>query len=107
MPINITGHHLQVTPALRHYVEEKLKRLEKHADSATNLHVVFDVTKTRQKVEATMHVGKKNIFATAENQNMYAAIDDLTDKLDRQIIKYKERSQSYHRDEGLKNRNKH
>jgi putative sigma-54 modulation protein len=103
MQINITGHHVDITPALRAYVEEKLERLERHFDNITNTHVILEIEKDRQKAEATINVSRGRVYADSENENMYAAIDSLVDKLDRQIKKHKEKLKDHHRGEGLKN----
>ena len=103
MQINITGHHVDITPALRAYVEEKLERLERHCDNITNAHVILEIEKDRQKAEATINVSRGRVYADSENENMYAAIDSLVDKLDRQIKKHKEKLKDHHRGEGLKN----
>ncbi len=103
MQINITGHHVDITPALHAYVEEKFERLERHFDNITNAHVILEIEKDRQKAEATIHVSKGQVYADAEDENMYAAIDSLADKLDRQIKKHKEKLKDHHRGEGLKN----
>ncbi len=103
MQINITGHHVDITPALRTYVEEKLVRLERHFDNITNAHVILEIEKDRQKAEATIHVSRGQVYADSEDENMYAAIDSLADKLDRQIKKHKEKLKDHHRGEGLKN----
>lgn len=103
MQINITGHHVDITAALRAYVEEKIERLERHFDNMTNIHVILSVEKDRQKAEATVHVSRGNIYAESEDENMYAAIDSLADKLDRQIKKHKEKLKNHHRGEGHKN----
>lgn len=102
MQINITGHHLDITDSLRAYIEEKFKRLERHFDKMTNIHVILEVKKGNQKVEAYVHVNKRDIFADAEDENMYAAIDHLADKLDRQIKKHKEKLTDHHRRESHK-----
>lgn len=104
MQLNLTGHHVEITSALRDYVTGKLERLERHFDHVTNVHVVLSVEKLRQKAEATIHITGNNLFADAEDGDMYAAIDALTDKLDRQIKKHKEKVTDHHRSEGsLKN----
>jgi len=103
MQINITGHHVDITPALRAYVEEKLERLERHFDNITNAHVILEIEKDRQKAEATINVSRGRVYADSEDENMYAAIDSLADKLDRQIKKHKEKLKDHHRGEGLKN----
>ncbi len=100
MQLNITGHHVEITDSMRNYVSEKFERLERHFDHVTNVHVVLSVEKLRQKAEATLHVTGNNLFADAENDDMYAAIDALTDKLDRQIKKHKEKVTDHHRGNG-------
>lgn len=91
MQINLTGHHLDLTDALRSYVNAKFQRLERHFDHINNVHVVLEVDKVRQKAEAKLNVNGGEIFATSEEEVMYAAIDSLVDKLDRQVIKHKEK----------------
>lgn len=91
MQINLTGHHLDITPALRDYVSEKFEKLTRHFDHINNVHVVMSVEKLVQKVEAKLNVNGGEIFADAEHDDMYAAIDALLDKLDRQIIRHKEK----------------
>ena len=91
MHINLSGHHVDLTDALRDYVTSKLSRLEKHFDSITTTEVTLTVEKLRQKAEATVRVSGADLFAQCESEDMYAAIDLLTDKLDRQIIKHKEK----------------
>ena len=91
MQVNISGHQLVVTDSLRDYVGEKLGRLERHFDKITNVQVTMEVEKLKQKIEATLHVAGGEVVANAEHQDMYAAIDLLADKLDRQLIKHKEK----------------
>lgn len=92
MQINITGHHVEVTPALKAYVQDKLKKIEKRFSNITNVHVTLTVeTKTLQKAEASIHLAKAEIHAASEHENMYAAIDTLVDKLSRQVTKHKEK----------------
>lgn len=93
MQLSISGHHVDVTDALKSYVEEKLQKLERHYDHITNAHVILTVEKLRQKAEATIHISGAELFADADCDDMYAAIDKLTDKLDRQVLKYKEKNQ--------------
>ncbi len=100
MQLNLSGHHIEITPALRSYVASKMERLERHFDQVTNMHVVLSVEKLRQKAEASLHVSGANLFADAENEDMYAAIDALVDKLDRQIKKHKEKLKDHHQSEG-------
>ena len=105
MQLNVTGHHVEITSALHDYVSSKLEKLERHFDHVTNVHVVLSVEKLRQKAEATISITGNNLFADAEDADMYAAIDALIDKLDRQIKKHKEKLTDHHRTEGatLKN----
>ena len=91
MQISVTGHHLDLIDALTDYVNEKFKRLERHFDHINNVHVVLEVDKVRQKAEAKLNVNGGEIFAASEEDVMYAAIDSLVDKLDRQVIKHKEK----------------
>ncbi len=100
MQVTITGHHLEITEALREYVNSKMQRLERHFDQVTNINVILAIEKLVHKAEATVPVNGSNLFANAEDQDMYAAIDALVDKLDRQIIKRKEKVTSHHRNEG-------
>lgn len=92
MQITVSGHHVEVTPALRDYVTTKLSKLQNHFDNITNTAVTLTVEKLVQKAEATVHVAGANLFAACENDDMYAAIDSLADKLDRQLIKHKEKA---------------
>lgn len=95
MQSNISGHHLEVTPAIKDYVTSKLDRLNRHSDRITSTQVTLSVDKLVQKAEATIHVSGKDFFADSESENLYAAIDVLTDKLDRQLIKHKEKIRSH------------
>ena len=97
MQIDLSGHHVDLTTPMRNYVNEKIGRLEKHFDRVTDIHVILSVEKQVQKAEATINVKGNKIFAHADEQDMYAAIDALADKLDRQIIKHKEKIQNHHR----------
>jgi len=90
----ISGHHVEVTPALREFINSKLEKLERHFDQISSIKVVLHVEKLRQKADATIHIAGADVVANAEHDDMYAAIDLLTDKLDRQIIKHKEKSQA-------------
>ena len=94
MQVNISGHQLDVTDALRDYIGEKLGRLERHFDKITNVQVIMKVEKLQQKVEATLQIPGGEVVANAEHEDMYAAIDALADKLDRQLKKHKEKQQS-------------
>lgn len=105
MHIILSGHHVDVTDALRSYVNDKMGRLERHFDNVTELHVVLSVEKLQQKAEATVHLSGNKLHADAVDADMYAAIDALVDKLDRQVKKHKEKVTDHHRSEGsIKNR---
>lgn len=94
MQLNITGHHVELTSAMNEYVTSKMEKLERHFDNVTNVHVVLGVEKLRKKAEATLHVSGADLFAECTDEDMYAAIDGLIDKLDRQVIKHKEKTNS-------------
>ncbi|MBI3562722.1 MAG: ribosome-associated translation inhibitor RaiA [Gammaproteobacteria bacterium] len=100
MQLSVTGHHVEITPPLQTYVANKFERLERHFDHVTNVHVVLTVEKLRHKAEATVHISGADVFADAIDGDMYAAIDLLADKLDRQIKKHKEKLTDHHRSEG-------
>jgi putative sigma-54 modulation protein len=98
MNLKITGHHLEVTPPIRDYVSAKLERVTRHFDHVIDVNVILTVEKLAQKVEANIHVSGKDIFAEASDNDMYAAIDALADKLDRLVLKHKEKNGSHGRD---------
>lgn len=91
MQINITGHHVDVSPALRAYVTEKMQKLTRHFDQVNSINVILNVEKLQQQAEATVKAGGRTMFATATAMDMYASIDGLIDKLDRQVRRYKDR----------------
>ena len=91
MNLNVSGHHLDVTPAMRTYVSGKLDRVTRHFDHVIDVHVILSVDKLLQKAEVTLHVRGKDIHAECIDADLYAAIDLLIDKLDRQVIKYKDK----------------
>ena len=91
MQLTITGHHIEVTEALRNHVTEKVARLARHFDKVMEVHVVLEVQKLQQKAEATVHVNGANLFAEDTQEDLYSAIDNLIDKLDRQVLKHKEK----------------
>lgn len=101
MQINLTGHHVDITKPLKGYVDNKFDRLARHFDNMINVHVILSVEKLRQKAEATLQINGANVFADSVHEDMYAAIDGLIDKLDRQVIKYKEKRKN-HRGSGPK-----
>jgi putative sigma-54 modulation protein len=98
MNLNITGHHLEVTPAIREYVSSKLDRVVRHFDHVTATHVILSVEKLNQKAEVTLHVRGRDIHVEAAEADLYAAIDAMVDKLDRQVVKHKEKSGEHSRD---------
>ncbi len=95
MQLNVSGHHVEVSEPLREYVENKFERLQRHFDQITNTEVTLIVEKLVQKAEATVHISGADLFAAAESDDMYAAIDALADKLDRQLIKHKEKARGH------------
>ena len=95
MQLTITGHHLEITTPLKEYVHNKLERLQRHFDRITNTHVILTVEKMVQRAEATIHIAGGDLFAHAESEDMYAAIDALADKLDRQLIKHKQKHRGH------------
>ncbi|MFT4613250.1 MAG: putative sigma-54 modulation protein [Bacteroidia bacterium] len=95
MQLDITGHHLEVSPPLKEYVESKFDRLQRHSDQISTTKVILSIDKLEQKAEATVHVAGADIFAHAESEDMYAAIDALADKLDRQLIKHKQKHRGH------------
>jgi putative sigma-54 modulation protein len=104
MQIDLTGQHVEITPPLREYVNSKLDRLNRHSDQVLDIHVILSVEKLRHKAEATLRLNGGNVFADATEEDMYAAIDALTDKLDRQVKKHNEKLNDHHRnDASLKN----
>ena len=95
MQINITGHGLDITDALKLHVSDKLERIKHHFDHITSVHVVLRVEKLLHFAEATVLVAKKSLHASAEDTNMYTAIDQMADMLDKQLIKHKEKLQQH------------
>jgi putative sigma-54 modulation protein len=92
MNLHLTGHHLEITPAIREYVSTKLQRITRHFDELIDLHAILEKERSRYKVEASVHARGKEIFCECVDADIYAAIDALADKLDRAIIKHKEKS---------------
>jgi len=91
MNLTVTGHHVEITPAIRDYVTQKLGRINRHFDELIDVSVTLSVEKLRHKAEANVHLRGKDIFVETEDADMYAAIDSLVDKLDRQILRHKEK----------------
>jgi putative sigma-54 modulation protein len=107
MNLNVSGHHLDVTPAILSYVRAKMERVTRHFDHVIDAHVILTVEKLRQKAECTLHVRGKDLHCECEQEDLYAAIDLLADKMDRQVLRYKEKRNTEKRapeqriDEGL------
>jgi putative sigma-54 modulation protein len=91
MNLHLTGHHVEITPAIREYVTSKLARINRHFDHVIDVNVIMTVEKLDKKIEANVHVAGKEIHVRSNDADMYAAIDGLIDKLDRQVLKHKER----------------
>jgi putative sigma-54 modulation protein len=104
MNLQVSGHHLEITPALHAYITEKLSRVTRHFDHVIDVGVILSVNKLDQKVEAKLHVRGKDIYAECIDANMYAAIDALADKLDRAVLKHKEKIVDHHPSEAVRNR---
>ena len=96
MNIQITGRHVEITDALRSFINEKFVKLERHSDNITQIHIMLGVQKEQQTAEAEIHISGGNLFAQSTESSMYAAIDMLIDKLDRQLIKHKEKLKNHH-----------
>jgi putative sigma-54 modulation protein len=95
MQVSLSGHHVEITQSMRNYVNEKVEKLDRHFDHALDIHIVLTVEKLRHKAEATLHVSGSNLHANDVQEDMYAAIDGLVDKLDRQGKKHKEKIKSH------------
>ena len=91
MNIHLTGRHLEITPAIREYATSKIGKIKRHFDNVIDVNITLAVDKLRQKAEATIHLSGKDVFVECEDDNLYAAIDALVDKLDRQVMKHKEK----------------
>ena len=103
MNLQISGHHLEVTPAIREYVTGKLERVTRHFDNVIDVNVILSVEKLKQKAEVTVHLPGKDVFVEAIDEDLYAAVDSLVDKLDRQVQKYKQKLQDHHRGDKIAN----
>lgn len=102
MQLSVTGHHVEVTQSLKVYVEKKLDRLVRHSDHVVDVHCILTVEKLRHKAEATVNLSGGKVYADAVHDDMYAAIDALSDKLDRSVKKHKEKLTDHHADEARK-----
>ena len=103
MNLTISGHHLEVTPSLREYVLTKLDRVTRHFDQVVDVNVLLTVEKQkekqrRQRAECNVHVKGNDMFAESSHEDLYASVDELMDKLDRQVVRHKDRVQDHHHD---------
>lgn len=99
MNINLTGRHLEITPAIREHVTAKLGKIKRHFDNLIDINVILSVDKLKQMAEATVHMSGKTVFAETDDTNLYVAIDNLVDLLDRQIIKHKDKNSARRHDD--------
>lgn len=97
MNLQVCGHHLEITPALRDYVTGKLERITRHFDNVIDVNVILSVDKLKQKAEVTVHLAGKDVYVESVDEDLYAAVDGLVDKLERQVQKYKQKIQDHHR----------
>jgi putative sigma-54 modulation protein len=104
MQITVSGRKLEVTESLRNYAADKIGRVQKHFDHLTTMNVVLQVEKERHMAEVTLHAKGATLAASAQAGDMYSAIDELADKLDRQVLKHKEKLSDHHRQEGSSKR---
>ena len=102
MNLNVSGHHLDVTPAIHAYIEEKMERIARHFDQVMDVDVILSVNKLDQKAEAKVHLSGKDLYCESIEADMYAAIDGLADKLDRVVLKHKERLVDHHNKESIR-----
>jgi putative sigma-54 modulation protein len=102
MNLNLSGHHLEITPAIREHVLSKIEKIKRHFDNVIDVNVILSVEKLKQKAEANVHLSGKTIFVECDDANLYVAIDDLIEKLDRQILKHKEKNSARRHDESGK-----
>ncbi|MDX1570678.1 MAG: ribosome-associated translation inhibitor RaiA [Xanthomonadales bacterium] len=103
MQVNLTGQNIDLTDPIRQYVETKFDRIRRHFDNLIDAHVVLNVEKQTHHVEATLAISGRKIFAESTDGDMYAAIDAMIDKLDRQVLKHKEKMQDHHHEVPHKN----
>ena len=102
MNLHLTGRHMEITPAIREYATGKFGKVKRHFDNVIDVHIILSVEKLKQKAEATIHVSGKDIFVECEDENLYAAIDALVDRLDRQVLKHKEKMSARRHDDSGK-----
>ena len=99
MNINLTGRHLEITPAIREHVTSKLAKIKRHFENLIDINVILSVDKLKQKAEATVHMSGKTVFAETDDSNLYVAIDNLVDLLDRQVLKHKDKNSARRHDD--------
>ena len=99
MNLQLTGRHLEITPAIRDYVKEKFAKIKRHFDHVIDMNIILSVEKLQQRAEATIHISGKNLFVECEDVNLYAAIDMLVDKLERQVRRHKEKQAARRHDD--------
>ena len=97
MNLQGSGHHLEITTALRDYFTGKLERITRHFDNVIDVNVILSVDKLNQKAEVTVHLAGKDVYVESVDEDLYAAVDGLVDKLERQVQKYKQKLQDHHR----------
>ena len=102
MNLKVSGHHLDITPAIHGYIEEKLARISRHVDQVMDVDVILSVDKLDQKIEAKVHLSGKDLYCESVDEDMYAAIDGLADKLDRAVLKYKEKLADHRNQESIR-----
>ncbi len=99
MNLNLTGRHLEITPAIREHVISKLDKVKRHFDNVIDVNVILSVDKLQQKAEASLHLSGKTIVAETSDTNLYVAIDALIESLDRQVLKHKEKNTARRHDD--------
>ncbi len=99
MNLNLTGRHLEITPAIREHVTSKLDKVKRHFDHVIDVNVILSVDKLQQKAEASLHLSGKTIIAETSDSNLYVAIDALVESLDRQVLKHKEKNAARRHDD--------
>lgn len=105
MQVSVTGRNIDVTPPLREYVDNKLNKVKRHFDHLIDVHVILEVDKHDQRAEAAVTGSRTRLFAEARSQDMYAAIDAMVDKLDRQVLKHKEKLKDHSHDVSIRDMN--
>ena len=101
MNLNISGHHVEITDAMRTFITDKLQRVERHFDQLIDAEVILHVEKIRHRAEAKLNANGATLFAESTEDDMYKAIDDLMDKLDKQVLRHKEKLKNHHVRESL------